>query len=717
MGKHEAPKKQISFLKPGREEEEAQPKTGRREAPAPEATAVPEATAAAPEATAAVPEATAAPEAKASEPAKKPSISFRLPERAQVREAVEKAARIGVSEGSEHAFLRTYPFEGRQIAVVAGGAALYFILWLLPTSGALRYLLYLLPLSLLGAWPLLDVAGELLERRFPGRSLICWLAAIGFLCLNQPHSAVFVLLIYRVLLLLESFLQLRRSQTLEALKARLPGEAVVQTEEGDENRPLNQIEEGELLAVGPDEIIPLDGTVVEGISSVDALLLCGSGTVIDVAAGSRVLSGCRNLSNPITVRVTAREKDSFAQRCIRTTQEGSEALPERESRLQRILQWVPAALAGLGLLFALVYSLASGNWRDGVERGLLLLALGCCGDVLLVSAFAFFKGITHTARKGLFFKNADAVVNLALADRMIFSKTGTVTEGRYEVASVHPVHYSEKDLLTIAALAECSSKHPIARALRKACALEYRERRDITLLEETAGRGVHTLLNGRNVYVGNSSLLLDHNVLFDVPTYKGTVVHVAVDNEYEGCIVLNDRVRDGAFDAIEELRQHGIGETVMLTGDTRSMARPVASALNFDMLKCELDAEAKLSALEYLQGNRGSTACIAYVSSKSGDLPLLEKADVGVAFNTMNADGPMDAASLQIPGSSISLLPIALHMARKCSLAALIDAAVWLGLLLVLTVLSLVGWMDLWLALLLVLLVRAGTLIYTALSV
>jgi Cd2+/Zn2+-exporting ATPase len=343
----------------------------------------------------------------------------------------------------------------------------------------------------------------------------------------------------------------------------------------------------------------------------------------------------------------------------------------------------------------------------------LALALVGCGDTLLSARMAYFTGVVDTLKDGISFLNADAIDRFAGSDMMIFSKTGTITEGKYSVVAVYPVDYEEKDLLTIAALAECQSKHPIAVALREACGIDIHHRSDITLLEETPGRGIHTLFGGRNVYVGNSSLLLDHNIVFDVPSHKGTVIHVAVDNKYAGCIVLNDRVRDAAFDAIEELRLRGIRAAVMLTGDVRSMARPIASSLSFDMVKCELSNESKLEALNYLRESKGNSAAISYVSSKDEDLELLQAADIGIGFNALTEYKLIGAASVLLMGNKIFQIPQALFRAKRITVAALLSAIIMLGLELLLLVLGLLGGVSVWVAMLLILLGRIGTLAYS----
>ena len=312
----------------------------------------------------------------------------------------------------------------------------------------------------------------------------------------------------------------------------------------------------------------------------------------------------------------------------------------------------------------------------------------------------------------MFFAGSDEMEAFAGTDLMIFSKTGTLTEGCYQVEGVYPVDMEEKDLLTIAALAECQSVHPIARALREACGLGVHSRGDITLLEETPGRGIHTLFAGKNVYVGNSTLMMEHNVFFDVPVHKGTVLYVAIDNKFAGCIVLSDRVRDGAFDSIEELRSLGVRAAVMLTGDVRAMARPIASSLNFDMVKYELSDEAKLEALHYLKDSKGNAAAVSYVSSKAEDLELLNEADVGVAFAALREEEPMDEASVLIAGSSFAKIPRAMQMAKTIRKASRGCSIGMLALFALLLVLGLLGVLTIWAALLLLLLGRLVSLIY-----
>ncbi len=645
-----------------------------------------------------------------------PRKIFRLPKPdwAAARGFFEHLASYGVSESSEAPkHRRSYSFSRYHVLITAGAALLFFLLWLLPTRGVIRFALYLIPFLFLGAYTVLDAVGEILDRVIPGRSLLISVAGIGMLCLGQPKAAVFIMLMHRVFLLVEAYLFEKKAAELDLLNEMIPASAVAETEDGLEKKDPRDMAPGDILFVPAGEQVALDGIVVEGISSLDVSALCGDGTNLDVGVNSRVFAGCRNLTNPLRVRVTNAYSDSTVYRLVSRARGAANSSPSRAGLLETILSWLPLCLAVLGVLIGLIASIITGAWRTWLYRGLLLIALGGCGDVLLSARMAYFTGIMDTLKDGISYLNADVIDRFAGSDMMIFSKTGTITEGIYSVVAVYPVDYEEKDLLTIAALAECQSTHPIAVALREACGIDIHHRSDITLLEETPGRGIHTLFGGRNVYVGNSTLLLDHNIVFDVPSHKGTVIHVAVDNKYAGCIVLNDRVRDAAFDAIEELRLRGIRATVMLTGDVRSMARPIASSLSFDMVKCELSNESKLEALNYLRDSKGNSAAISYVSSKDEDLELLQAADIGVGFDALTEYGLIGAASVLLMGNKIFQIPQALFRAKRISVAALLSAAVMLGLELLLLVLGLLGGVSVWVAMLLVLLARVGTLVYS----
>lgn len=638
---------------------------------------------------------------------------LKKPDGAKLRKLLSSFAAFGQGDEEKVRFKkRRIAFNREQVFLTAGGALLFFFVWRLPTYGWPRFALYLLPAALLGFYTALDALSELLERRYCGRNVLTLFCALALLLLVQPRAAIFVLLMHRVFLLLESYVFEKKHRLLDELDGLSATQAVREGAEGLERVTPRELQPGDRVLVQPGEKIPVDAVVTDGLGSVEMSAVTGGKTIEDVGVNSYVCAGGECLTQPLRLRALRSAAESTAERLAARVKRAAEGESGRLLRLRSVLAYLPAALALLALILALAMSLRTGLWRLWCGRCLILLALGGSGDLLLGARLAHFDGVCRAAREGVFFAGGDEMEAFAGSDMMIFSKTGTVTEGRYQVEGVYPVDMEEKDLLTIAALAECQSVHPIARALREACGLGVHSRGDITLLEETPGRGIHTLFAGKNVYVGNSTLMIEHGVYFDVPVHKGTVLYVAIDNKFAGCIVLSDRVCDGAFDSIEELRSLGIRATVMLTGDVRAMARPIASSLNFDMVKCELSDEAKLEALHYLKNNKGNAAAVSYVSSKAEDLELLTEADVGVAFAALREEEPMDEAAVLIGGGSVSKLPCAMRMAKAVRKAVRLCSVGMLSLFALLALLGLLGLLQLWVALLLLLLGRLVSLIY-----
>ena len=595
---------------------------------------------------------------------------------------------------------REYEFSLKNVGAVGAAALLFLIVWLLPTKGWFRFVTFLIPLALISIDTLRDAMVEIMAGDFFGRNFLISLVALGALCLGESRTAVFVMLLYRVGVMAEAYVLGEKRSFSEKWKERIPNLARLESENGVKECAPAEVNAGDTLIVEPGEKIPLDGLVVDGITSLDLSPLTGSTAPYNAGIGSPVYAGCVNLTNPIRVRVTDTCEASVMTRFLRVADRAEETRCSSNPVIQTLIRLLPPVVAVLGVLLAIFVPIFNGEWRTWIYRGLLLIAIAENGALLLSLPFAYSLGIGKAASNGIAVASVDALETLAKTETMVFSKTGTVMEGRYKVEEIFPERFSEKDLLTIAALSECRSQHPIARALREASGIGVPNREDIQLIEEIPGRGVSTLFTGRHVYVGNAALLMEHGIAFAVPSRTGTVIHVSVDNEYAGHIVLSDRVRDGAFDAIESLRVQGISSTVMLTGDVQSMARPVASSLNFDILKCELSTEAKISAVEYLKASKGNRAVLAYVSSKPQELELLERADVGVAFDALGSPKALETADITIMGDGISQIPLALSLAKTAASAVRQNLVAVLAVKALLLVLGLCGVMSIWLAVL-----------------
>lgn len=592
-------------------------------------------------------------------PAKKDAAGFRLPDLSgfgeRMRAALRRSARKGDRPGRTERRLPAFSLPN--VSTVGVGALLFFVASLLPTRGWLRLVLFLVPWLLVGFDTLRDALLELMDREFFGQNLLTVLGTAACFGIGRWESGVFVMLLYRVAVLACAFAEEQKTAAAAGLRIPLPQTAKVEAGVGLTMSELSAIPVGSVAVVEPGETVPLDGVVIDGISSLDLSALTGSETPRSAAVGSTVFAGSVNLTNTLRIRVTDEDTATLAVKASRAAEIAAETQPRAAQPLRYGVRLIPVFFVVAAIIVGVLVPALGGDWGKWLPRGVLLLCVAGSSPLILALAVTAHCGACRGRSLGAYFRSVDALDNLSRAETMIFNKTGTVTEGRYTVEAVYPERYSEKDLLTIAALSECQSLHPVAQALREACGIGIHRREDIHLMEEIPGRGVSALFSGRTVYVGNAALLLEHGINFSVPSRTGTVIHVAVDGEYAGHIVLSDRVRDGAFDAIEELRIRGVRSTVMLTGDMRAMARPVASSLNFDLVKCELSPEAKISAVEYLQASKGSQAAIACVSCKSADAELLERADVGILFAALDQQRPLESADIAMLDDSISRLP------------------------------------------------------------
>lgn len=549
------------------------------------------------------------------------------------------------------------------VCAVILSSALLIAAMFFPEEGWPRIVCFAAAALAVGVGLLLDAITELLDGEFLNGSLIMSAAAIASFCLGYYPEAVLILLLYKVEVLFTAFAVERSGRAFDKLRTIRADSANVETPEGVLTVSPEYVNDGDVLVVAPGETIAMDGTVIEGITSLDTAAVTGDPEPRDVSVGSPVYSGTLNLTGLIRVRVEGSYEESTAYRITRI----AEASAERKSNYERFADgfgrvFTPVALAS-ALLLAVLPPLFDGLWTQWIGRGVILLTVSCSGALSLSVPMAFMGGIGRAVRQGILVKGTDTLERLASANTMVFDKTGTITDGRYAVTDVSPVGMSERKLLTIASTVERDSVHPIARCLREASApLKIDEA--LLRTEEIPGRGVSAFVGDRHIFAGNAALLEEHGVSCQVPERSGAAVHIALDGRYCGHILVADRLREGAFDVLESLRVLGVRKLVMLTGDVLSAARPLASKLNFDMLRAELRPEEKLSALEYLIKNRGDSAAVAFVGDSINDAPCLIRADVGLAIGALGRYEALDAADILLMDDDIKALPTAVRIAR-----------------------------------------------------
>ena len=553
------------------------------------------------------------------------------------------------------------------------------VLIFVPLSGWMRPVAYAIPLLLASVQILPETAAKLVSGSFLNNELLTVLAAFLLFALGLFPEAVLLLLLHELVRWAERFSFEKGKRELDEILDILPDSANLITDNGIARVRPEELVPGDVILVCAGERIPLDGTIVEGITTVDTAAISGQRSPWAVNEGYRVYSGCMNLTSDIKVRVTRRFEQSTVRNVVYVAQD-AEGFPSGQEYAARRLNifWMLGML-GLFLVVSVLIPAFRGEWAEQLRRGAVLLILARP----LLDAFgiplAYRKGLVLSAKMGVFSKGEDCFESLAKAETMIFDKTGTITEGRYTVTDVFPSRMSEQQLLTIAATAESYSRHPIAVALREAAGrIDSRVVRALKV-KEIPGRGVSALAGNRMIYVGNAALLEEHSIKCSIPARPGSAIHVAVDKRYCGHILVADKVRKRAFDALEGLRVNGVEKLVLLTGDVLSVARPLASRLNFDMLRAELKPEGKAKAVDYLMQNKGERASIAFVGDGENDGRIMTRADVGIAMGSLGSDTALAAADVLIMDRDILKVPRLVNLSRKIYMNSRINILAGVG--------------------------------------
>lgn len=529
-------------------------------------------------------------------------------------------------------------------------------------------------------------AGEYLDD-----SVMIIAASIAAFAITQFNAGAAVMVLYRVCKLLEAAAYTTSDKIYDKINMRLPDGLNVETQDGLENIFPQDAERGMVFVVEPGEMIALDGVIIEGMSAVDISMLTGGDETVTVSRGDKICAGSINVSAPLRIRVTKLFEDCTVSRMCSALNNAQKYKSKHEKIVERFERIYTPVLAAAGLLAAVIPPIFNGEWRSWIGRGIILLLLSNTAAISATTALSYLGAVAAAAKNGVVIKGTRFVEALYRAKTMVFNKTGTITEGKYFIIDIVPSCMAEEDLLCLAALAEQESEHRIAKAIKDACAGFNVDAQDGCKMETIPGRGVSTIVRGRHIYVGNAALLEEHSIHCAVPRRAGTAIHIALNDKYCGYIILSDKVRDGAFDALEELRVLGVRETVMLTADVRSVARPVAASLNFEMVKPELTPEGKISATEYLLATKPERTSLAYVCDMVGDAEALERADVGVSLAALNCENAVEAADVLIMADDLKLLPAAVRVCKLASEAAIENSLLFVAERLLLVILALCG--------------------------
>jgi len=581
------------------------------------------------------------------------------------------------------------------------GAVLLIAAVLVPYDGPWRFLLFL-PAYFTVGWDVLwravrNIAhGQVFDENF-----LMALATVGAFCTGffgegEYPEAVFVMLFYQVGELFQGYAVGKSRRSISSLMDLRPDYANLETGGEVEEVDPEDVSVGDIIVVKPGEKIPLDGTVIEGSSSLNTAALTGESMPRSVDVGESVPSGCVNLSGVLRVRVEKEFGESTVAKILDLVENASSKKARAENFITRFARYYTPAVVIGAVLLAVIPPLFMGGWGAWIQRALTFLVVSCPCALVISVPLSFFGGIGGASRQGILIKGGNYMEALAAVDTVVFDKTGTLTQGVFQVAEIHPVGMAEKELLELAALSESWSDHPISRSLKEAWGGEL-DRARVGEAKELSGRGVQVQVDGRTVCAGNRRLMEEMGVSCSESAEAGTIVHIAVDGAYAGYIVIADQLKPDSKEAISRLKERGI-KTVMLTGDSKAAGESAARELGLDEVHAELMPAGKVDRVEELLKKEQRGGRLAFVGDGINDAPVLSRADVGIAMGALGSDAAIEAADVVLMDDKPSKLSAAVRISRKT--IAIVKENIWfaLGIKALVLALTAFGITGMWLA-------------------
>lgn len=575
----------------------------------------------------------------------------------------------------------------------------------------LRPLLYLIPYGIIGWDVLLRSLRNIRNGQVFDENFLMTIATVGAFGTGEYAEAVFVMLFYQVGELFQDYAVGKSRQSIAALMDIRPDIANLELADGSwEEVDPEDVAVGAVVVVKPGERVPLDGEVLEGISSLDTAALTGESVPRDVGPGDAVISGCVNQRGLLRVRVTKPCEESTVSKILELVETASEKKSASEAFITRFARYyTPCVVLAALILFLLPtlslllvpaalqpVFLAGTAWTDWLHRALIFLVISCPCALVISVPLGFFGGIGGASKCGILVKGGNYLEALARTETVVFDKTGTLTQGVFTVTAVSPAPgFTKEQLVETAALAESFSDHPISLSLRAAWGGAADVAR-VSDVEEIAGHGVLAQVDGHSTAVGNHRLMERQGI--PAPEVPGTVVHVAVDGRYAGYLVISDLPKEDAREAIAALKAHGVHQTVMLTGDSEDAARAAAEALGVDRYHAQLLPSDKVTLLEQLLARRSARGKVAFVGDGINDAPVLTRADIGIAMGALGSDAAIEAADIVLMDDRPSKLATAIAISRKT--LRIVHQNIWFALLVKFGVLILgaMGYASMWAA-------------------
>ena len=576
---------------------------------------------------------------------------------------------------------------------IVSAAVLTVIAALIPLDGIWKGLAFAVPYLVIG-WDVLWSAvrniahGQVFDEKF-----LMAVATLGAFAIREYPEAAAVMLFYQIGEWFQSIAVGKSRKSIAALMDIRPEYAVVLREDKEQEVDPEEVEIGEIIVLKPGERIPLDGTVIEGAGSVDTSALTGESLPADKTVGDTVLSGSINLSGVLKVKTSSEYAESTVARILELVENSSEKKARIENFITRFARWYTPLVVISAVLLAVIPPLfLSGSWADWINRALIFLVVSCPCALVVSVPLSFFGGIGGASRDGILVKGANYLEMLSKADTVVFDKTGTLTQGSFAVDAVHPSEISAEELLDIAAAAESYSSHPIAESVVSAFAGDI-DRSRIGEIKEIAGMGIEAQVDGKTFFLGNGKLMEKAGAVWHECHLPGTAIHISEDSSYMGHIIINDQIKPEVRESINKLKELGIKQTLMLTGDSEKVAKAVAEKIGVDSYMAELLPAQKVTAVEDLLG---SGAHVAFVGDGINDAPVLSRADVGIAMGALGSDAAIESADIVIMDDRISRLPLAIKIAHRTMRIVHENIILALGVKFAILILSAFGLTNMW---------------------
>lgn len=589
----------------------------------------------------------------------------------------------------------------KKLIRIVVAATLMIALEFVNFTGATRFFLYMIPYLIVGYDLLIKAARGIKNLRALDENFLMAVATIGAICLalhddGNYTEAVAVMLFYQIGELFESYAVGKSRKNISELMDIRPDFANIETKNGIEQVDPAEIEIGTEIIVKPGEKIPIDGVIISGKSTLNTIALTGESLPRDVDIGAEVFSGCINLSGVLKIRTTKIFDESTASKILELVENASSLKSKSEEFITKFARIYTPIVVACAVALAIIPSIFTGNFSTWIYRALIFLVISCPCALVISIPLTFFAGIGGASREGILIKGSNFLETLSKVKTIVFDKTGTLTHGIFDVSAIHAKDFEEKKLIHLAAHAERYSTHPIGISLRKAYKNENDDC-DVEILQEIAGQGIRAKINGKIISVGNEKLMDAVGAKWKPCKNFGTIIHVAIDENYIGHIVISDVIKKNSKIAIEKIFSSGIENIVMLTGDNKKISAQIANELGIKNFRSELLPADKMNELEKILSDEKNLK-VAYVGDGINDAPVLSRADVGIAMGAMGADAAIEAADVVLMDDDPLKISRAIKISKKCLKIVKENIFLAIGIKILCMILGAIGIANMWFA-------------------